>query len=119
MKKIILSIVFLIASFNTVGQVDVGLSSSGVSTSVEVSSIASGYLLSRMTQVQIDAIVSPKTEFMVYCADENVKGVYLFDGNKFLNVNYGLPFKAIADASSGLAIQQLLLLLEQYGWIET
>tara|TARA_B110000091_G_C13819478_1_gene479834 strand:+ start:2611 stop:3663 length:1053 start_codon:yes stop_codon:yes gene_type:complete len=94
MEKIILSIAFLVASINTIGQVGLDTSDLTVSSRVEISSTIKGHLLSRMTQVQIDAIVSPAAGLMVYCADEKVKGVYLFNGNIFLNVSSGLSFEA-------------------------
>ncbi|QTD36779.1 hypothetical protein JL193_11625 [Polaribacter batillariae] len=89
MKKILLSVAFIVASFTSIAQVGVGTTNPDASASLDVVSTTKGFLPPRMTQVQMNAIASPAEGLIVYCLDCTTKGLYVNNGNEFINVTSG------------------------------
>ncbi len=89
MKKIILSIVLLLAVYVTQAQVGIGTASPAASSQLEVTSTTKGFLPPRMTTAQRDAISTPATGLQIYNTDN--KAIETFTGNtgEWLTVGQG------------------------------
>ena len=83
MKNILLSAVFIAASFTSFAQTGIGTTTPHASAQLDVSSTTKGFLPPRMTLTQMNAIASPVEGLLVYCADCNPKGQYYYDGTDF------------------------------------
>ena len=59
------------------------------SAALEVESSSKGFLPPRMTQVQMNAIVSPATGLIVYCTDCTPGGLRVFDGTSWVDLCNG------------------------------
>ncbi|MDA9339641.1 fibrobacter succinogenes major paralogous domain-containing protein [Polaribacter sp.] len=92
MKKIIYSIVIVVSSFSSAGQVGIGTSVVDESAALEIFSSTKGFLLPRMTQEQIEAISSPALGLKVFCTDTLLRGFYYYDGADFVHVTSGMSF---------------------------
>lgn len=88
MKTTILSAALMVASFTTFAQVGVGTTTPNASAVLDVTSTTRGFLLPRMTEVQMNAIVSPVEGLMVYCNNCFPKGTYQYDGFLFQGLTY-------------------------------
>ena len=81
MKKNILSIVFLfLCAFSASSQVGIGTDTPAQSSALDITSTEKGFLIPRMTEVEMNAIDSPAQALMIYCLDCPSKGFKYFDG---------------------------------------
>ena len=81
MKKNILSIVFLfLCAFSASSQVGIGTEVPEQSSALDITSKEKGFLIPRMTEVEMNAIDSPAQALMIYCLDCPSKGFKYFDG---------------------------------------
>lgn len=95
-KKILLSAALIAVSFTSFAQVGVGTTSPDASAELDVTSTTKGFLPPRMTEAQIDAIVSPAEGLIVYCLDCYPKGVFVHNGTDFVSMETGTsPDEAI------------------------
>jgi hypothetical protein len=90
MKKLLVCAAFIAASFISSAQVGIGTTTPDASAALEIESTTKGFLLPRMTLVQIDAIATPAEGLMVYCLDCTTKGVFVNNGTKFINITNGM-----------------------------
>ena len=91
MKKVLLSVAIIATSFTGIAQVGIGTTDPHVSAALEVKSTTLGFLPPRMTDVQMEAIVSPVEGLVVYCTDCVPKGLYFHNGVGFLDVVNQVP----------------------------
>ena len=70
-------------------QVGIGTTTPDASAALEVKSITKGFLLPRMTMVQMNAIPSPAEGLMVYCTDCSTNGIYVYNGNNYTIISGG------------------------------
>jgi hypothetical protein len=89
MRKLLLNVAFSVASFTSIAQVGIGTTTPDASAALEIESTTKGFLLPRMTLVQINAIAAPVEGLMVYCLDCTTKGVFVNNGSDFLNITNG------------------------------
>ncbi|QMU63124.1 MAG: hypothetical protein GKR88_01750 [Flavobacteriaceae bacterium] len=89
MKKIIICFLCIVVNAVSYGQIAIGTTTPSPSAVLDVNSTTQGFLPPRMTKAQIDAIASPAEGLIVYCTNCNAKGLYLNNGNEFLNVTSG------------------------------
>lgn len=73
----------LVLPFSTFSQVSIGTNNPDPSAVLELSSVTKGFLLPRMTEAQMEAIVSPAEGLMVYCSDCIPRGMYIYSGTVF------------------------------------
>jgi hypothetical protein len=99
MRKLLLNVAFLVASFTSIAQVGIGTTTPDASAALEIESTTKGFLLPRMTLVQINAIAAPVEGLMVYCLDCTTKGVFVNNGSDFLNITNGENMNAGAIAA--------------------
>lgn len=89
MKKIIFLLLALVALITNTTFAQVAINTDGsnadASAMLEVKSTEKGFLPPVMTELQMNAIVTPAEGLIVYCTDCTPKGPYYFDGNAFLN----------------------------------
>ncbi len=78
---------FIALSFTSFAQVGIGTTSPDASAVLDVSSTTKVFLPPRMTETQMNAIISPAEGSMVYCLDCTPKGLYLNNGSSFLPVS--------------------------------
>jgi uncharacterized protein (TIGR02145 family) len=90
MKKLLLNVAFLAASFTSIAQVGIGTTTPDASAALEIESTTKGFLLPRMTLAQINAIATPVEGLMVYCLDCTTKGLFVNNGTKFINITNGM-----------------------------
>jgi hypothetical protein len=90
MKKLVLSVAFIAASFISIAQVGIGTTTPDASAALEIESTTKGFLPPRMTLVQINAIATPAEGLMIYCLDCTTKGVFVNNGTKFINITNGM-----------------------------
>lgn len=91
MKKILISVISCLLFFAVKAQVKVGdnPTSIDVSAVLETESKTKGFLPPRMTQAQMNAIVSAADGLIVYCTDCNPRGLYNYDGSQPAWVSIG------------------------------
>ena len=94
MKKILFSVAFIALSFTSFAQVGVGTTNPDTSAALDVVSTTKGFLLPRMTEVQMNAIATPAEGLIVYCLDCTLKGLYVNIGTEFINVINGTSASA-------------------------
>ena len=89
MKRIVILILLInqIITISANAQVAINTdgSSPDASAMLEVKSTNKGFLPPVMSELQMNAIVTPAEGLIVYCTDCTPKGPYYFDGNVFLN----------------------------------
>jgi hypothetical protein len=90
MKKLLLNVAFLAASFTSIAQVGIGTTTPDASAILEIESTTKGFLPPRMTLAQINAIATPVEGLMVYCLDCTTKGLFVNNGTKFINITNGM-----------------------------
>lgn len=78
MKQILFSLLFLF-SITANAQVGIGTATPNSSAQLDLQSTTKGFLVPRMTQLQVSQIVTPATGLLVYQTD-GTAGFYYFDG---------------------------------------
>jgi uncharacterized protein (TIGR02145 family) len=99
MKKLLLNVAFLVASFTSSAQVGIGTATPDASAALEIESTTKGFLPPRMTLVQINAIATPAEGLMVYCLDGATKGLLVNNGVEFISIINGESLKKVAVAA--------------------
>lgn len=87
---VIISIAIL-SSCQSNAQVGIGTNAPDPSAVLELKSTTQGFLLPRMTEVQMEAIATPVEGLTVYCLDCSPKGLYIHSGGAFESVITQLP----------------------------
>jgi hypothetical protein len=95
MRKLLLCVVLIAASFTSIAQVGIGTTTPNASAALEVDSTTKGFLPPRMTLAQIDAIATPTEGLMVYCLDCTTKGLFVNNGAKFINITNGMGINTV------------------------
>ena len=85
-KQLILGLA-MCTGVTSFAQVGIGTTTPDASAALEVKSTTKGFLLPRMTEVQMNAISNPAEGLMVYCLDCNPKGVYFYNGSSYTNIS--------------------------------
>ena len=110
MKNKIL-LLFLFTNIFAFSQVGIGTTNPDNSSSLDITSTDSGFLMPRMTMIERDSIVAPATGLLIFQTD-NTPGFYYYNGNiwkTFGIVNPTtiifpkLPIPALAGANTGAA----------------
>ncbi len=99
MKKIIICFLCIVVNAVSYGQIAIGTTTPSASALLELSSTTKGLLPPRMIKAQIDAIASPAEGLIVYCTDCSAKGLYVNNGNEFINLVNGTSLSASAVAA--------------------
>jgi hypothetical protein len=86
MKKAILCIFFSTIGFSSIAQVGIGTTSPETSAALELKSTTQGFLLPRMTQVQMNAIELPQKGLTLFCTDCPEPGWMVHNGADYENV---------------------------------
>jgi hypothetical protein len=82
MKKLLLSALFIAASFTSIAKVGIGTTNPHASAALEIESTTKGFLPPRMTTTERDAISSPGTGLMIYQTD-GATGFYYYNGSSW------------------------------------
>jgi uncharacterized protein (TIGR02145 family) len=77
MKKLLLSVAIMATSFTTIAQVGIGTTTPKAALDVE--STTQGFLLPRMLEAEMNAIVTPSEGLQIYCTDCTPKGLMIFN----------------------------------------
>lgn len=85
MKELI-GVLVLAKSFSCLAQVSIGTPTPHPSAALEINSTTKGFLLPRMTELQMIAIDNAIEGLMVYCSDCSKKGIYVFNGSQFTEI---------------------------------
>ena len=85
MKELI-GVLVLATSFTCLAQVSIGTPTPHPSAALEINSTTKGFLLPRMTELQMIAIENATEGLMVYCSDCSKKGIYVFNGSEFTEI---------------------------------
>jgi len=85
MKELI-GVLVLATSFTCLAQVSIGTPTPHPSAALEINSTTKGFLLPRMTELQMISIDNAIEGLMVYCSDCSKKGIYLFNGSEFTEI---------------------------------
>lgn len=88
MKKIVLSIVFIAASFTTIAQVGIGTTTPNASAALDIESTTKGLLIPRMTNTEASAI-TPVAGLLIYCTNCYGVGLFVNNGTEFISVKDG------------------------------
>jgi len=100
MKQIHFFYVILLGSILSLNaQVGIGTTSPDSSAALDITSTSSGLMISKMTQVQRDAIVSPSTGLLIYQIDGSA-GFYYFDGIIWKTFGGGSGWGLLGDAGT-------------------
>jgi hypothetical protein len=99
MKKLLLNVAFLVASFTSIAQVGIGTTTPDASAVLEIESTTKGFLLPRMTLAQINAIATPAEGLMVYCLDGPTIGLLVNSGLEFVSLINGESLDKVAVAA--------------------
>jgi len=90
---IIIALLFAVADLNaqtntfpTTGAAGIGTTAPNTSSLLEIKSTAKGFLMSRMTKNQRDAIAAPATGLLIYQTN-STPGFYYYDGTAWAAVN--------------------------------
>lgn len=82
MKKAFVFILFFLMQ-HSYSQVGIGTTSPDNSATLDVTSISSGVLIPRMTQIQKNAIISPATGLLIY-QNDGVSGFWYYNGTAWI-----------------------------------
>jgi hypothetical protein len=82
MKKVFVFILFFLVQ-HSYSQVGIGTTSPDNSATLDVTSISSGVLIPRMTQIQKNAIFSPATGLLIY-QNDGVSGFWYYNGTAWI-----------------------------------
>ena len=85
MKELI-GVLVLATSYTCLAQVSIGTPTPHPSAALEINSTTKGFLLPRMTELQMISIDNAIEGLMVYCSDCSKKGIYLFNGSEFTEI---------------------------------
>ena len=85
MKELI-GVLALATSFTCLAQVSIGTPTPHPSAALEINSTTKGFLLPRMTELQMISIDNAIEGLMVYCSDCSKKGIYVFNGSEFTEI---------------------------------
>lgn len=85
----VLLVAFLFFSVNLRAQVGIGTDTPAASAALEIQSTQKGFLISRMTQLQRNAIGDPLEALLVYQTDET-SGFYYFKAGEWIRLNDAL-----------------------------
>lgn len=88
MKKQLLLTLFMLGGLTSFAQVGINTDTPDESAVLDIESTTSGFLMPRMTEVQMNAIVDPAEGLMVYCTDCVSKGVYIFIDIEFFEATF-------------------------------
>ncbi|TXD49565.1 MULTISPECIES: FISUMP domain-containing protein [unclassified Polaribacter] len=108
MKKLVLSVALIAATFANFAQVGIGTSDPDVSAILELKSTTKGFLPPRLSISDIQAIETPAEGLMFYCTDCDVKGLFIFNGATFVGLLNGLGLNAAVDAVNNDASDVIL-----------
>ena len=89
-----IAVVFVSFSQNSIG---IGTATPDPSAVLDVSSSNKGLLPPRMNTIEMNAINSPAEGLIVYCKNCTPKGIYIYDGEKFRQLQF---FKNIVEVLS-------------------
>lgn len=92
--------IFMMTSFGLKAQLGVGTTTPDASAQLEVLATDKGVLLSRMTEVQRNAISSPAEGLIIYCTDCKPIGLYNYISGSWTNIS-GAILDNSADAVYG------------------
>jgi len=87
MKKTILLTILATVFIGSYAQVGIGTNTPNASAMLDVSSSSKGFLLTRMTTLQRNAILSPAAGLLVFDTDKST--LYLYDGDQWLPLLLG------------------------------
>ena len=82
----LIGVLALAISFTCLAQVSIGTPTPHPSAALEINSTTKGFLLPRMTELQMISIDNAIEGLMVYCSDCPKKGIYLFNGSEFTEI---------------------------------
>ena len=85
-------------TFPSTGSAGIGTTSPDISSLLEIKSTTKGFLISRMTKTQRDAITSPATGLMIYQTN-STPGFYYYDGS---------AWKAVSAKGANASLSNLL-----------
>lgn len=86
MNRYSFTLILLLFCFSLFAQVGVGTTTPNNSAALDVFSESKGFLLPRMTEVQMNAITTPIEGLLVYCIDCIPIGMYYYDKLNFITV---------------------------------
>jgi hypothetical protein len=86
MKKLIVSIVCIIASFTLTAQVGIGTTSPDASSALHIESTTKGFLPPRMTQDQRNFIDTPASGLIIYCTNCGSGEPQYYNGTSWVNI---------------------------------
>ena len=99
----ILVFVFFLSSTSLVAQVGIGTDTPAASAALEIQSTQKGFLVSRMTQLQRNAITEPLEALLVYQTDET-SGFYYYKSGQWIRLNDALFSSETATGSSTVVV---------------
>lgn len=105
MKRELLLAILLLASTLCWTQIGIGTNTPDASAKLDIYGTTAGFLPPRMTQTQMDAIITSTEGLLVYCTDCSPKGLYLhLGGSNFQSVATGLPSGTTIEANEVYSI---------------
>jgi hypothetical protein len=99
----VLVFVFFLSSTSLVAQVGIGTDTPAASAALEIQSTQKGFLVSRMTQLQRNAITEPLEALLVYQTDET-SGFYYYKSGQWIRLNDALFSTETATGSSTVVV---------------
>jgi hypothetical protein len=99
----VLVFVFFLRSTSLIAQVGIGTDTPAASAALEIQSTQKGLLISRMTQLQRNAIADPLEALLLYQIDET-SGFYYFKSGEWIRLNDALFSNETATSSSTVVV---------------
>ena len=99
----VLVFVFFLSSTSLIAQVGIGTDTPAASAALEIQSTQKGFLISRMTQLQRNAIAEPLEALLVYQTDET-SGFYYYKSGQWIRLNDALFSTETATGSSTVVV---------------
>lgn len=99
----VLVCVFFLSSTSLIAQVGIGTDTPAASAALEIQSTQKGFLISRMTQLQRNAIAEPLEALLVYQTDET-SGFYYYKSGQWIRLNDALFSTETATGSSTVVV---------------